>query len=155
MKFLLKSACLISFVFVLSIAYAGRACGAGEYEEAIKVTEIKKTTTTTDGSRIQYPITDKPEVTVALVEIAPGVRTGWHYHTIPVYAYVLSGTLTVEMDKQERYVFNEGEAIIEVVDRLHNGVNLGEKPVKLIVFYTGKHGSPNAIKDENVTLTER
>jgi len=59
---------------------------------------------------------------------------------------VLSGELAVELADGKQALFKEGDAIIEVVNTPHNGRNLGKKPVKLVVFYTGVEGSPNTVK---------
>jgi quercetin dioxygenase-like cupin family protein len=111
-----------------------------------KVTVIKKALTTASGQEMEYPRTGKPEVTALLVEIPSGSETGWHLHPVPVYAYVLSGTLTSEMENGERRDYKEGEAIFEAVNTPHNGKNLGEIPVKLIVFYTGEEGKPVTVR---------
>ena len=117
----------------------------GEYE-GFKVTPLIKTTTSTDGQKLSYPKIDNPEVTALIVEIPPGGETGWHLHPAAVYAYVLSGSLTVEMEGGKRYSFKEGDAIIEVVNTPHNGINTGQVPVKLVVFYTGEMGKPTTVK---------
>ncbi len=116
-----------------------------DYPDA-NVTVIKKATITSEGRKIGYPKTDKPEVTALLVEIKPGSETGWHLHPVPVYAYVLSGGLTAEMESGETHYYKEGEAIFEAVDTPHNGKNLEKIPLKLIVFYTGEEGKPITIK---------
>ncbi len=134
-------AILISFLF---LGIAGNAMG-DDYAGA-KVTVIKKSTTTANGQKMEYLKTDHPEVTALLVEIPPGGETGWHLHPVPVYAYVLSGTITVEMERGESRDYKEGEAIFEAVNAVHNGKNLGKVPVKLIVFYTGEEGRPVTIR---------
>jgi quercetin dioxygenase-like cupin family protein len=40
----------------------------------------------------------------------------------------------------------EGEAIFEAVNTPHNGKNLGEIPVRLVVFYIGEEGKPITVK---------
>lgn len=116
-----------------------------EYTGA-KVTVIKKAVTSAGGRNIEYPKTDQPEVTALLVEIPSGKETGWHLHPVPVYAYVLSGTLTAEMENGERLDYREGEAVFEAVNTPHNGKNLGEIPVRLVVFYMGEEGKPITVK---------
>ena len=110
---------------------------AGEYEGAVQAKILLKTTTTGSGDPIAYLKTDQPEVTVMKVDIAPGAETGWHTHPVPVYAYVLAGTLTVNIEGHKSLTFNEGDVIIEVMNTRHNGVNTGKVPVRLVVFYTG------------------
>ncbi len=119
---------------------------SGAEYEGVKVTPLVKTTTSTDGQKLSYPKIDNPEVTALIVEIPPGGETGWHLHPAAVYAYVLSGSLTIEMESGKRYSFKEGDAIIEVVNTPHNGINTGQVPVKLVVFYTGEQGKPTTVK---------
>ena len=138
-----KTAVLVLFL-LFSLCKTPEAI-SDEYEKAI-ITPLKKTTTSTDGSRLSYPVTDNPEVTALIVEIPPGGQTGWHLHPVPVYAYMLSGSLNVEMENGTSYRFNEGDAIIEVVNAPHNGINTGQAPAKLIVFYTGEKGKPTTVK---------
>lgn len=120
--------------------------GAAEYDAGVQAQVILQTETMSNGDPIRYTDTDHPKVTVMTVEIAPGARTGWHSHPVAIYAYVLSGHLTVEMEDGKIAEFGEGEAIIEVVKLKHNGANNGKTPVKLVVFYLGGKGIPNVIK---------
>lgn len=81
-----------------------------------------------------------------MVEIPSGGETGWHFHPVPVYAYVLSGSLIIETEDGEKQAFAEGDAIIENVNTLHNGRNTDSVPARLVVFYTGEKGSPTTVK---------
>ena len=121
---------------------------AADYSPGVTAKVLKKTTVTGNGQQITYPQTDRAEVTAMSVELAPGAETGWHQHPIPVYAYVVSGRLTVELADGKKLKFETGDAIVEVVNTMHNGKNLGAEPVKLAVFYLGIVGSPNVIKPE-------
>lgn len=122
------------------------AAGAAGYDAGVQGKVILQTETMSNGAPIRYTDTDRPKVTVMTVDIAPGARTGWHSHPVAVYAYVLSGWLTVEIEGGKTIEFKEGEAIIEVVNTLHNGINKGNVPVKLVVFYLGGKNIPNVIK---------
>ena len=138
----IKSLYILAFTFLLSTS----PNVFGTNYEGVKVTPLKKTTTTTNGQKVSYPKTDSPEVTAVLVEIPVGGETGWHLHPVPVYAYVLSGALTVEMEKGDRFSFKEGDALVEVVNEAHNVRNTGKVPVKLVVFYTGVAGNQVTVK---------
>src|SRR4030067_2036855 len=98
----------------------------GDDYTSAKVTVIKKAMTTASGQKMEYPKTANPEVTALLVEIPSGKETGWHLHLVQVYAYVLSGTLTAEMENGEKHEYQEGEAISEAVNTPHNGQNRGD-----------------------------
>ncbi|NTV60681.1 MAG: cupin domain-containing protein [Chlorobiaceae bacterium] len=125
-------------------------CGVlhAEQYSNVEVRKILVSTKTSDGRPIQYLKTSSPEVTALEVTFPPGGSTGWHQHPVPVYAYVLDGSLTVNMENGQSFVFNRGDAIFEVMNTLHNGTNLGSVPVRLVVFYTGAVGVPNVIRQE-------
>ena len=119
---------------------------ADEYSGGVQARVILKTKNMSNGQPIAYLKSDNPEVTVMTVELAPGAETGWHTHPIPVYAYVLSGSLTVEVEDKNTSIFQAGDAIIEVVNTRHCGKNTGAVPVKLVVFYTGAENLPNVTR---------
>lgn len=126
-------------VVIVALGMGMSAAYAADYESAT-VTVLKKTLVAEDGQPIVYPKSDQPEVTAMVVELPVGGETGWHQHAYPLYAYVLAGSITVTLDTGAAQVFREGDAIIEVVNRPHNGVNTGNTPVKLVVFVTGVQG---------------
>ena len=99
------------------------------------------TNSTWAGDPIKYMKTKTPEVRVQTVEFAPGASTIWHYHPVPSYIYVISGTFQVETGDGRLQQFNAGQAFVEVVNTLHRGTNVGTEPTKLVIFYTGD-GSP-------------
>jgi quercetin dioxygenase-like cupin family protein len=133
-------ACLLS-----TLLFCGGIASASEYE-GVKVTPVKKSTTAYNGQELAYPKTDSPEVTAVVVEVPPGGETGWHYHTCPVYAYMLDGEISIEVEGGRTYTFGAGDAIFEVVNVSHNGRNTGTVPARLVVFYTGREGSPTTVK---------
>jgi hypothetical protein len=47
---------------------------AAAAESDVKVSPVMKTSTTITGQRIEYPDTDKPEMTALIVDIQPGKR---------------------------------------------------------------------------------
>lgn len=134
------SLCLISLFLLAPASFAA------DYSSGVTAKVLTKTTVTGNGQKIAYPVTDRAEVTAMTVDLAPGSETGWHKHPVPVYAYVVSGNLAVEIDSGKELTFKAGDAIIEVVNTLHNGRNRGSESVKLAVFYLGVEGTPNVIK---------
>lgn len=112
----------------------------------VKVTTLAKETTSWDGKPIVYPA-GTAEMTALLIEIAPGAQTGWHCHLVPNFAYMLEGTLELVLDDGRMKRLNAGDALSEVVNRSHNGRNVGSAPVKLVVFYMGAAGIPLSVKD--------
>jgi quercetin dioxygenase-like cupin family protein len=108
---------------------------------SVKVTPLLKTSTSWDGKPLVYP-KGQAEVTALIVEIAAGGQTGWHEHSVPSFAYVLEGTLEVTQGNGATCQLHAGDTLPEVVQTLHNGRALGDKPVKLFVLYTGTVNQP-------------
>ena len=113
----------------------------------VRVTPLAKETTSWDGKPIVYPV-GTAEMSALLIEIAPGAQTGWHCHLVPNFAYMLEGTLELVLDDGRMKRLNAGDVLSEVVNRSHNGRNVGSDPVKLVVFYTGAAGIPLSVKDK-------
>ena len=135
------------FLFLL----LNSAVKAEEYRN-VEAEKLITSSTSSNGDPLVYLHTDKPEVTALLVHIPPGGATGWHKHPVPVYAYMLEGVLTVELKDGRTFVFKKGDAILEVINTLHNGYNAGSVPATLVVFYTGAVGVPNVIREEPVAV---
>ena len=118
-----------------------------QYNNGVKVESLLKTDTTSIGQKIIYPNFQSDEVTISKVTIPPGKSTGWHKHTIPVFAYVLKGNLTVELENKQTKQFSENTTFSEVINVFHNGVNNGKEDVVLIAFYMGEKGKPLSIPE--------
>jgi quercetin dioxygenase-like cupin family protein len=111
-----------------------------QYNSAVKIENLLKTDTTSIGQRIVYPSFDNDEVTIAKVTIPPGQSTGWHLHRFPVFAYVLQGTLTVEVKDGRKLEFPANSTFAEVINLYHNGMNNGSVDLVLIAFFMGEKG---------------
>jgi len=135
---------ILTVILCFSLSMPVLNAAGADYTGA-KVTQLKKSTRAANGQQLEYSRTDKPEVTALIVEIPPGGNTGWHYHPVPVYAFMLSGSLTVETEEGKHYDFQEGDVIFEMINTPHNGKNGGTRPAKLVVFYTGAEGTPNTV----------
>ena len=138
----MKKIRFVAALFLVMTSGFFAAAHADDYE-GVKATRILTSTVASNGQKLSYLKTDNPEVTAMLVEIPPGGETGWHVHAVPVYAYMLGGSITVEMEGGKKYDFKEGDAIFEVRDTPHNGRNTGDRTARLVVFYTGEAGKPN------------
>lgn len=119
----------------------GHPASALDNSATVKVTPLLKTSTSWDGKPLVYP-KGPAEVTALIVEIAAGGQTGWHEHSVPSFAYVLEGTLEVTQANGATRLLHAGDTLPEVVQTLHNGRALGDKPVRLFVLYTGTVNQP-------------
>ena len=107
---------------------------------------LKAAETTILDQTIAYPSAVPAQVSSTILTVPPGVATGWHFHSTPLYAYILEGTLTVTYDvdgvSQEK-VYRAGDALVEAVGTHHNGVNNTDSPVRVLVVNMGAAGVAN------------
>ena len=68
---------------------------------------------------------------------------------------MLEGTLDVEIKGGQICTFKKGDAILEVMNTLHNGYNSGSETASLVVFYTGAVGMPNVVKEKAEAIPAR
>lgn len=132
-----------AFLFVC-LLIATQTSFAIDAASGIQVTPLLKTTQTWDGAPLAYP-SGEAQVTALVIEIAPGKKTGWHEHPVPSFAYMLAGTLEVTLKDGKVKRLQAGDPLAEVINTAHNGHNVGETPVKIVVFYTGVVGKPLTI----------
>jgi quercetin dioxygenase-like cupin family protein len=111
----------------------------------VKLTPILETTTTFSGQPIRFPQGDN-QLSAVLAEVAPGGQVGKHMHPVPLFVYILEGTLTIEMEGHGTHAFSAGQGLAEVVNTWHNGRNLGDKPVRFLIVFAGQKGTPNLIR---------
>jgi len=122
--------------------------GAPVLAEDLTVTPVMKASTTISGQTVEYPKTEKAEITALMVELQPGKESGPHLHPMPTYVHVLEGTLTVETEDGSRHTFEAGKGFMESVKVWHNGKNLGDIPVKFLVVFVGEQGQPNLVRPQ-------
>jgi quercetin dioxygenase-like cupin family protein len=137
---------LTFFIAIESVLHAEPT--ATEYNRTVHATPLLSATTTASGQPIEYPRTDKPLVTMLMVEIPPGAETGWHKHPVPCYAYILSGAVTVELENGKSYSFHAGQAFAETVNTMHNGKNTGTELVKIVMTAIGELKEPIMIRPD-------
>jgi quercetin dioxygenase-like cupin family protein len=94
---------------------------------------------------LTYPSVGQAQVSSAVLTFAPGATTGLHRHDAPLYVYVLEGTITVTYDGDVVKEYSAGQAILEAVGTAHNGTNLTDAPVKLLVVNMGAEGVANTV----------
>jgi len=140
------SACMKKTRLVLLLACLSCLSSFAQYQEGVIIEPLLKTDTTAIGQKIAYPSFENDEVTICKVIIPPGKSTGWHKHVIPVFAYVLKGTLVVEMENGLNNTFPVNTSFAEIVDTYHNGTNPGQEDVVLIAVYLGGKGQQLSIK---------
>ena len=119
-----------------------------------QIETLVRSTQDWNGSDLPQYSKSSPEVTVLKYIIPPHAQLPIHKHPFINAAYVASGEITVirKEDDERSYerTFKQGEVIVEMVDQWHYGVNRGQNPVELIVFYAGTPNQALAIKQDPI-----
>ena len=98
---------------------------------------------------IIYPTQQPAEVTSAISVLQPGEETGWHKHMVPLHAYVMEGTSTIEFETDgdiHAHTFSKGEAWVGAADVWHNASNRTDQPAVVFVVFMGAEGLENTIR---------
>ena len=111
----------------------------------LKLTPVLETTTTFTGQPIRFPQGDN-QFTAVVAEVAAGGQVGRHMHPVPLFVYMLEGTLSIEMEGHGTHVFSAGQGFAEVTNTWHNGRNLTDKPVRFLIVFSGQKGTPNLVR---------
>lgn len=90
--------------------------------------------------RIAYPTKGVAQISSDITVLEPGQETGWLRNRVPVYVYVLEGTLTVEFDAAVTREFAAGTAFVQAVKADYNGINKGTTPVRMLTVAMGSKG---------------
>lgn len=127
---------------ILLIAFASMLFS----EQSVQSATLVKSHTSWDGSALPAYPKDAPEISVLKITIPPHTTLPLHKHPIINVGYMVKGSLKVVSDENKTLVLKAGDAIIEVVDKWHYGVNEGDEPVEIVVVYAGVKESVYSIK---------
>jgi quercetin dioxygenase-like cupin family protein len=148
----MKRVAIVSFAILGLILGAaatrqpGRALAQSDeaLPQGFKVTPVLKSTQTASSMAIEYP-KGKAELVSVLGQLEPGGRTSLHQHPVPVFVYVLEGTLVVQAQGGSPREYQPGQAFVEDVNHWHQAFNKGSAPVKILVVFVGEEGKPTTI----------
>jgi len=82
------------------------------------------------------------EEDLVAVEIPAGGREGRHTHPGSVMIYVQEGTLTFDYEGKPTATYNPGDTLYVEPDKIHEGRNNGNRPVKVLATFLVKKGLP-------------
>ena len=117
-------------------------------EPSTIVKELAKTTQSWDGTFLPAYPQGQPEVTILRITIPAGTRLDTHSHPVINAGVLISGQLTVVTTDGKTLHLKAGDPIVEVVNTLHYGINQGEVPAELVVFYAGTIGTPITVVEQ-------
>ena len=137
------------FMIVSLVSFVLLATATAQDDQALpkgfKVNPVLKTGQTASNVKIEYPKTAQAEVISVIGELEPGGRTALHQHPVPVFVYVLEGTLTVQAEGGQPREYKPGQAFMEDVNHWHQAFNKDSTTVKILVFFMGEAGKPTTI----------
>jgi quercetin dioxygenase-like cupin family protein len=82
------------------------------------------------------------EVVQAVAEIQPGGQSGRHTHPGEEVAYILEGTVVIEMDGKPAVSKTAGEGILIPAGTVHNAKNTGKTVARVLATYVVEKGKP-------------
>jgi quercetin dioxygenase-like cupin family protein len=117
------------------------ACGLGL---AVLIALVSPSRADVLGRSIAYP-SGTPAIRAYRITVPPRKATILHQHPVPLYAYILSGTLEVDYGVRGRKTYTAGQNFLEAVDWCHAGRAVGDVPVVLISVYIGADKTKNTV----------
>jgi quercetin dioxygenase-like cupin family protein len=122
-------------------------CASIGYDADVQVVQLVKSTRSWDGRQLPSYPNGRPEVTILRITIPPKYTLPVHKHPVINAGVLLKGELTVITKKGETLHLKPYDPIVEVVEKWHYGINEGDEPVEIIVFYAGEEGKPITVKE--------
>ena len=110
------------------------------------LTLLNRQSTTVLEQAIRYPGPGPARISSAIITLAPGQSTGWHFHETPMYAYLLEGQLEVAYAGGVKKALAAGQALLEAIGTHHSGTNPGPGPVRILVVSMGADGLADTVK---------
>lgn len=71
--------------------------------------------------------------------------SAFHSHPVINAAVVIQGKLELSLKDYKKRIFNTGDALIEVVNKVHTGKSIGQDDLIVIVFYAGSENLPTTV----------
>jgi len=86
------------------------------------------------------------EGSIFLIELAPGAAVGRHYHPGDAFAYILEGSMVLELEGKPPVTLKPGDSGHVLPRQVHDDKNGStSKAVKFLVFHVTDKGQPLAI----------
>jgi len=138
----------LSIVFLLQSGCAMVRTSQEASEAHVVSKELVKTTRSWSGESLPAYPQNQPEVTILRISIPAGARLETHSHPVINAGVLLSGQLTVLTRDGKTLHLTAGDPIVEVVNTVHYGINQGEVPAEIVVFYAGAIGTPITVVEK-------
>ena len=132
-----------------TFALIGLLCGCAKNPSLINQKLLQAQRLNVLEQQIIYPTQQPAEVTSVISLLQPGEETGWHKHMVPLHAYVMEGTTTMELEINggtQTRTFSKGDAWVGAADVWHNASNRTDQSAVVFVVFMGAEGLENTIR---------
>jgi quercetin dioxygenase-like cupin family protein len=119
---------------VTAAALVAITVAAAAQQPAFKRTELQRADLSAPGR----------EVVQAIAEFPPGAAVGRHTHPGEEVAYILEGTVLLEVDGKPAATKKAGEYFIIPAGTIHNATNNSKGNAKVLATYIVEKGKPVA-----------
>ena len=130
---------ILTLVLALALGIVLGAAGT-RYVTAMqhaKVTELYKAALATSEGN---------EASIFLAELAPGANMGKHYHPGDAFAYILEGSMLLEIVGKDSVTLRAGQSGSLPPRVVHDDKNASATaPLRFLVFHVAKKGDPLAV----------
>lgn len=123
------------------------SCGKS-YDTEIKVEKLAESNLSWNGAALPAYAEGTPKVTILKITIPPKTKLHVHKHLVINAGVLLTGELTVHDELGNTLEMKAGDALIELVNAYHYGINNGTIPAEIIVVYAGTEGVPITVLKE-------
>jgi quercetin dioxygenase-like cupin family protein len=117
-----------------------------EKTASCKTRVLAKSSSSWDGTPLPHYPRTQPEITILRITVPPGMQLTMHRHPVINAGVLLKGQLTVVTEDGRRFALETGDSIVELVNRWHYGMNQGDQPAEIIMFYAGTLGVPVTVE---------
>jgi quercetin dioxygenase-like cupin family protein len=127
-----------AMIFVLGLVVGVGVAGRGNaMQQHVKVAELYKADLVTS---------DGKEASMFLAELGPGANMGKHYHPGDAFAYILDGTMLLEIEGGKSVTLKAGQSGSLPPRTVHDDKNASQTAsLKFLVFHVAKKGDPLAV----------
>jgi len=139
---------IIAFISVVLLLQSGCSMvrnSQGTSGTSVVARELAKTSQSWNGATLPTYPPGQPMVTILRISIPAGSQLDVHSHPVINAGVLISGQLTVITKDGKTLHLKSGDPIVEVVNTSHYGINEGNVPAEIIVFYAGVVDTPITI----------
>jgi quercetin dioxygenase-like cupin family protein len=136
---------MIRTVTVLgALLLGGLAAPVQAEPPGLTVDTLLETTTTILDQPFTYPA-GTAKITAAVLTVHPQGTVPPHEHPVPLFAYILQGSITVVYEGVGPITYRAGDSFVEAFQWPHHAYNTGRGIVKILTVYAGAEGVPNTV----------